>query len=144
MTKRNKVKKYAIMTAGTVGSVILLFLSVRYQYPDNSESGVPDAVSSFYNGRECRLTVTANSSDIDDREQFAREVFQMCRENLFRTIKLSTDISGWPESLDIAVYYHRTDIGEKAPVMRIRFVPPDDGERYDIWNDPGEYEMLIE
>ena len=145
MIKRNKVKIYIIMTAvAAVCIVIMLFLQTLYKYRKYNDSGIPDAVSSSYDGRECRLTVTANSSDIEDKERFAIEVFRMCRENSFRTIKLSTDIQGWPESLDITVYFHRIDIGEKDPVMKIRFIPPDDGGKYDIKSNPWEYEMIIE
>ena len=145
MVKRNKVKLCILMTVlAAVCIVTLILLQTLYKYRKYDESGIPDAVSSSYDGRECRLIVTANSSEIEDREQFAREVFRMCRENSFRTIKLSTDIQGWPERLDITVYFHRRDIGEKESAMRIRFVPPDDGETYDIKSNPGAYEILIE
>ena len=102
MVKRNKVKICILMTVlAAVCIVTLILLQTLYKYRKYDESGIPDAVSSSYDSRECRLIVTANSSEIEDREQFAREVFRMCRENSFRTIKLSTDIQGWPERLDI-------------------------------------------
>ena len=145
MIKRNKVKKSVILTAAAaVCVVILLLVQAVYKHRKYDDCGIPDAVSSSYDGGESRLIVTANSSEIKDREQFAREVFLMCRENSFRTTKLSTDINGWPESLDITVYFHKSDVGEKEPVMRILFIPPDDGGEYDIKSNPGAYEMLIE
>ena len=79
MTKRNKVKICIVMTAA-VCIVALILLQTLYKYRKNDESGIPDAVSSSYDGRECRLIVTANSSEIEDREQFAGSVPDVPRE----------------------------------------------------------------
>ena len=68
---------------------------------------------------------------------------EMCRENSFQTIKLSTDVTGWPSSLDITVYLHRDDVGRKKPEMHIRFLPPDDGAEYNIKDDSAKYQLLI-
>lgn len=81
--------------------------------------GEPDAVSSMSDGNSCRLTVVANASSIDDPENFAYRVAQMCRDNSFRTIRFSTDISGMPDEMDITVYLRKGDIGKEDPVMHI-------------------------
>ena len=145
MSKRNKVKRTALLILVLMicfGGLAAIW--VWNQYYEKNYSGVPDAVNSIYIGKECRLTVSANASGIEDREAFAFEVFRMCRENSFQTIKLSTDVMGWPSSLDITVYLHRGDIGRKDPEMHIRFLPPDDGAEYNIKDDGSEYRLLIE
>ena len=78
------------------------------------------------------------------REAFAREVVRMCRENSFRSLRLSTDMAGWPEELDIKVYLRREDIGEKEPVMRILYEPADTDADISIQDDPEKYIMTIE
>ena len=103
-----------------------------------SRSGIPDAVSSRNGNGACYLTVTANSDEIVDEEEFAETVVRMCVENSFRSMKLSTDLNGYPESLDITVYLKKSDIGKEDPVLRIRFEPPEETEAR---SDPAEEEL---
>ena len=89
--------KTAVLTAAATGAVcvsVFLFLTERYGYRKYDNSGIPDAVSSVCEGGECRLTVVANSGEIDDEGEFAEEVIDMCRENAFRSLRFSTDLEG--------------------------------------------------
>lgn len=146
MLNRNKMKKWLLAVLWIFLLAILGFPVVLHSYGQWKEdhSGIPDAVSSSYDGSRCRLSVVANSDDIGDREAFAREVVEMCRDNAFHSIRLSTDVSGWPNSLDIAVYLHRRDIGNRGAVMRIRYEPADGSREHDIKNDPDQYKLIIE
>ena len=145
MIKGNKLKNYMIcFTAAVICLAVLAIAFIMYKCYIYNHSGVPDAISSFSSGTECSLIVTANTSRIKDKKAFAEKIFQMCRANSFHTIKLSTDVSGWPSSLDIKVYLHRADIGKKEPEMRIRFVPPDDGYEHNIRDDGDKYGMIVE
>ena len=63
-----------------IGAAAVCFLffavfPVLYKYYKYDNSGVSDAVSSTTDGLECRLTVTANASRIEDRKAFADEIF---------------------------------------------------------------------
>ena len=51
----------------------------------------PDVVSSISMNRDQYLTVVANRNRIEDKEEFAKLLVKMCRENSFHTIKFSTD-----------------------------------------------------
>lgn len=104
---------------------------------------VPDAVSSSVNGRDCSLTVTANSDRIVDKNAFAEKVIMMCRENSFRSLRLSTDRSGWPENLYIRVYLHRNDIGKREPEMKILYEPLEKGAGHNIREDREKYNLTI-
>lgn len=106
--------------------------------------GIPDAVGSMAFNNEHHLTVVANSKEIEDKEEFAREVIEMCRGNAFHSIKFSTDVNGYPSSLEITVYLQRNDIGEKEPVCRIRYVPTDYNGDYDIKNDVEQYHLYLD
>ena len=124
--------------------ILLIFLFLVNGRKDQELTGVPDAVGSTLSGGTCSLTVTANADRIGDEETFAREVIRMCRENAFRSLRLSTDVGGWPEELDIKVYLWREDIGEKEPVMRILYKPADTDVDTSIADDPEKYILTIE
>ena len=145
MTKSNKMMtrlKRLLIPAGIL--ILLIFLLRVYGHKDQELTGVPDAVASTVSGGTCSLIVTANVERISDREAFAREVVRMCRENSFRSLRLSTDMAGWPEELDIKVYLRREDIGEKEPVMRILYEPADTDADISIQDDPEKYILTIE
>ena len=145
MTKSNKTMtrlKRLLILAGIL--ILLIFLLRVYGHKDQELTGVPDAVASTVSGGTCSLIVTANVERISDREAFAREVVRMCRENSFRSLRLSTDMAGWPEELDIKVYLRREDIGEKEPVMRILYEPADTDADISIQDDPEKYIQTIE
>lgn len=115
----------------------------RYQEWQKSHSGVPDVVNSMSVNGYHYLTVIANSKKIEDKEDFAREVISMCQQNAFRSVKFSTGVNGYPTGLDITVYLMRSDIEEKEPVCRIKFVTDDRSGKYDIKNDPDKYQLYL-
>lgn len=135
MSKRNKMKRLLVaLVSLCLFFAVWQFISTgRAEELMQSDSGIPDAVSSMSDGTFCRLTVVANASSIEDRTEFAYEVAQKCRENSFRTIRFSTDRGGLPSDLEITVYLRRSDIGSKEPVMRMRM------ERV-----PGGYKLSVD
>ena len=141
----NKLKTMQVIAAGlTVFCAACLFAALGNKEREGKDNpGIPDAVSSMSDGETCRLTVVANSGTIGDEEKFARMVIEMCRENSFQSLRLSTDIGGWSEKLDIRVYLRKRDIGKREPAMHILYEPADDGENYDIRNDEGKYHMTV-
>ena len=145
MIKCNKLKTTVAATVvfAVFCAVFLFITSGGYEQWKEENSGIPDALSSISDGTTCRLIVVANRSGIRDAEEFAEEVIKMCRENSFRSLRLSTDIEGWPEKLDIRVYLRKRDIGKREPAMHILYEPADDGENYDIRNDEGKYHMTV-
>lgn len=146
MAKSNKMKTRLILIAAIAVILIsvLLYLTERYGAWKVDNCGIPDAVSSVCRGEKCCLTVVANSGQIADKEAFAREVVQMCRENSFRSLRLSTDIGGWPVEMEIDVYLRRKDVGEAPPVFRIRAESDFGGRPGDMENQPVCYRIFIE
>ena len=117
--KENRICYFLIAAA--------LICVVRYgvrEYPECKEahSGIPDAVSSFSMSNDHHLKVVANSSRIEDKEAFAREVIHMCQDNSFHSIRFSTDINGYPTELDITVYLNRKDVEKGKSVCEIEFL----------------------
>ena len=145
MIKCNKLKTTVAATVvfAFLCAVFLFITSGGYEQWKEENSGIPDALSSISDGTTCRLIVVANRSGIRDAEEFAEEVIKMCRENSFRSLRLSTDIEGWPEKLDIRVYLRKRDVGGKDPLMQILYEPVNDGEKYDIRDNREKYRMTI-
>ena len=69
----------------------------------------PDVVSSLSMNRDQYLTVVANRDEIDDKEEFAWKLIEMCQENSFHTIKFSTD-RGYATRIRMSVYLWKDEI----------------------------------
>lgn len=81
----------------------------------------PDVVSSISMNRDQYLTVVANRDRIEDKEEFAKLLVKMCRENPFHTIKFSTD-KGYATGIHMQVYLCEEDIEEAKVAMKIDYV----------------------
>ena len=81
----------------------------------------PDVVSSISMNRDQYLTVVANRDRIEDKEEFAKLLVKMCRENPFHTIKFSTD-KGYVTGIHMQVYLCEEDIEEAKVAMKIDYV----------------------
>ena len=90
------------------------------------------------------LKVVANSDRIEDKEAFAREVVQMCRENSFHTIRFSTDINGYPRGLTITVYLNRRGVERNEPVCEIDFRTEEYREDWDIKNNVEHFQLYLD
>ena len=106
--------------------------------------GIPDAVSSVSSDGWQYLKVVANSDRIEDKEAFAREVVQMCRENSFHTIRFSTDINGYPRGLTITVYLNRRGVERNEPVCEIDFRTEEYREDWDIKNNVEHFQLYLD
>lgn len=106
-------------------------------------AGEPDVINSIRSGNDERLTVVANRDEIEDKEEFARMLVNMCQENSFKTIKFSTDF-GYATKLNMRVYLWRDEIEGNEPVMTVDFEPIDWKQEYDIVNNPEEFELYVD
>lgn len=129
--------------------VLIIVCIIRYGNPQyeewkESHSGIPDVVSCMSSNNFHHLTVVANSSRIDDKEAFAREVVEMCRQNSFHSIRFSTDIKGYPSGLDITVYLNRKNLEKREPVCEIEFRTERYIEDCDIKNDVDKFHLYLD
>ena len=103
----------------------------------------PDVVSSISIKRDQYLTVVANRDRIEDKEEFAKLLVQMCRDNSFHTIKFSTD-RGYATGIHMQVFLCEEDIEEAKLAMKIDYVQREYNEKYDICNNPEQFELLVD
>lgn len=115
----------------------------KYEQWQEEHSGIPDAINSMAIGGDLCLTVIANTSEIEDKEALAREIIHKCIDNSFTSIRLSTDINGYPASLKIKVHLNRKDLEKrKKPAFKIEFAT--DNESYNIKDNADEYHLFVD
>lgn len=126
--------------------IVLIIVEGVIFYRNSLEtySNVPDLVSSFVSNNDYHLMVVANSKEITDKESFSKEVIEMCRNNSFKSMIFSTDLKGYPGSLDIDVYLQKEDIGKTDSVLNIRFQPDEWNSDYNIKDDVEHYRLYVD
>lgn len=117
-----------------------------YLFEKKSEKEIsmkPDVVSSISMNRDQYLTVVANLDRIKDKEEFTKLLVKMCKDNSFHTIKFSTD-RGYTTEIHMQVYLCKEDIEDANVVMEINYVQREYNEKYDICNNPEEFELFVD
>ena len=127
--------------------VIMIFVIMAgYHFEKKSEEEIsmePDVVSSISMNRDQYITVVANRNRIEDKEEFAKLLVKMCRENSFHTIKFSTD-RGYATGIHMQVYLCDNDIKEAKVAMKIDYVQRVYNEKVDIRNSQKEFELHVD
>lgn len=103
----------------------------------------PDVVSSISMNRDQYLTVVANRDRIEDKEEFAKLLVKMCRENSFHTIKFSTD-RGYATGIHMQVYLCDNDIEVAKMAMKIDYLQREYNENYDICYYPEKFVLYVD
>ena len=110
---------------------------------NNKKEGEPDLLSSFSMNRDENLVVIANRDEIEDKDEFARLLVRMCKENSFQSIKFSTD-RGYATSLDMRVYLWRDEVEGNDPVMVVEYKSDDWNQQYDIVRNPEKFMLYVD
>lgn len=150
-SKERKAERVKNKRIGVMGIWVLVCIAVilmggikKYQEKSGSYSEIPDVVSSFASNKDYHLLVIANSRSITDKEDFSKKVIEMCRNNSFQSMIFSTDVNGYPGSLDIDVYLQKDDIGEKDAELKIRYEPDEWNADYNIKDDVEHYSLYVD
>lgn len=137
IVRRKRAAGVILTIMGLILGLVFLFWEGGRQREEHS--GIPDAVSSRTVNGECYLDVVANADRIGDEVEFARTVVQMCRDNSFHSMRLSTDLGGYPSRLEIKVYLHRADVNTVTPVFEIQCeLAEGTDEKYKLYVDGKE------
>lgn len=140
-----KRKRLFLCTFAILIVMMIPFGRKKYEQWQEEHSGIPDAVSSMAIGGDLCLTVIANTSEIEDKEALAREIIHKCIDNSFTSIRLSTDINGYPASLKINVHLNRKDLEmRKEPVCKIEFETDASNESRNIKDNADEYHLFVD
>lgn len=77
------MKKKIIVIISVAAILMVAAGSIYGKTSSDRKQGDPDVVGSFAMNRDENLTVVANRDEITDREAFAKQLLQMCRDNSF-------------------------------------------------------------
>lgn len=136
----NKKRMCIVCVIMVFGIMAGCFLEEKYE---NHIPMKPDVVSSISINRDQYLTVVANRDRIEDKEEFAKLLVKMCRENSFHTIKFSTD-RGYATGIHMQVFLCEEDIEDANVVMEIDYVQREYNENYDICDNPEKFELHVD
>lgn len=131
-----KRKKYAI----AFWVLVICLISGCNQ---KHKEGEPDVISSIKTNLDEKLIVVANRDLIEKKEEFAELIVEKCKDNSFKSIKLSTDY-GYATSLNISVFLWKDQVGNQDPVMQIEYIPIKWGQGYDIVRNSDKFQMYID
>lgn len=123
--------------------LLALFICCIVSGCSSKKEGEPDLLSSFSVNRDENLVVIANRDEIEDKDEFARLLVRMCKENSFQSIKFSTD-RGYATSLDMSVYLWWDEVEGNDPVMTVEYKPEEWNQEYDIVNNPEEFRLYVD
>lgn len=143
----SKIKKQRYKWRYVVSGLILLmviFLGSAYIYQCRMYTGIPDLRSTFDCGGYYYMSVVSNSREISDKEAFAEQIVQMCRENSFKTIKFCVEDKGYPKTMQVSVYHTSEEIENGSPVFHFSYEPDDYNAGYDIYHNPEKYKLVIQ
>ena len=126
--------------------IMVFSIMTGYLFEKESKEEIsmePDVVSSISMNRDQYLTVVANRDRIEDKEEFAKLLVKMCRENSFHTIKFSTD-RGYATEIHMQVYLCEEDIEDANVVMETDYVQREYNENYDICYYPEKFVLYVD
>lgn len=126
--------------------IMVFSIMTGYLFEKESKEEIsmePDVVSSISMNRDQYFTVVANRNRIEDKEEFAKLLVKMCRENSFHTIKFSTD-RGYATEIHMQVYLCEEDIEDANVVMETDYVQREYNENYDICDNPEKFELHVD
>lgn len=123
------IRKKLIVKAGML-SLFAVLICLYLQYGrDMDVYNTRSTTSSNYH--EEHITVVANQLFISDREGCAEYILQKCRENSFRNIRFSYDLSK-PNALYVEVYLSEYAVRYGNPVFEFSYTH--NGKEYDAYN----------
>jgi hypothetical protein len=103
-------------------------------------SEIPDAVNSTRFNTTEHLTVVANQEEIADKEELAKQIIKMCREN---SIKFSYDMV-CPTELQISVYKTEKDLNDNKQFCEIAYLLDEENGEYDIIHNPEKFILYVD
>lgn len=145
------MKKQKILILCIAGLCVVLFTYFFFTNMHTQEFEEPYATSSISNsfqnqeGEEVyKLELKIiYSKPIEDKTEFAQEIFELTQENDLKGILLSVDINGYPSELEVDVYESEKDI-QNGVSPRLTFsYTQDEGYTYNIKDNPEHFSLYF-
>ncbi len=89
-----------------------------------------------------RIVVVVNQRKISDRQDLAERIVQKCRDNSFKNVRFSYDLSK-PNRLDVTVCLDEKEADQGEWEFQFRYVQKETDERYNIIDHPEKFRIEI-
>lgn len=89
-----------------------------------------------------RIEVIVNQRRILDKWDCAEQIVEKCRENSFKNVRFSYDLSK-PNELDVIVCRNKKDADEGKWDFQFRYIQETGERQYNIVNDPEKFQIEI-
>ena len=123
--------------------VVVCFICVMCICSGFHKAQSEDAVNSTRFNTTEHLTVVANQEEIADKEELAKQIIKMCRENSFQSIKFSYDMV-CPTELQINVYKTEKDLNDNKQFCEIAYLLDEENGEYDIIHNPEKFILYVD
>lgn len=123
--------------------LVVLTIAIVVLIHKHAYSGIPDLKSTITSSNDYYMSVVSNSKTIENREEFAKQIIQMCIDNSFKSVILTNDENGYPRKLKVSVYHTAEEIGKDDAVFQFSYEPKELNAEYDIRSNPEKYVLKI-
>lgn len=111
------MKKQCVVMSIVV-CVIIIFVYLQYGREEKVVSSMANTSDSYY---EQEFSVVANKLFIWDKEKYAKKLIEKALENEYKNVRFSYDIVGYPNEVNISVYYSEWSYRHECPRFRISY-----------------------
>ncbi len=132
-----------------IGCIILtisITLAVMFGSKESQDMLVYSSSSASMGGYHSeRIIVIANEKGISDKEKCAEKIVEKCRENSFKNVRFSYDLSK-PNELVVTVCRNKKEADKGEGDFKFRYIQEAEERQYNIIDDPEKFriEMLEE
>lgn len=132
---RNK-KKWVFLIVGVICLIgCLCLINVQKK---------PKLVSSITSLDTAYLTILVEQWFAGNKEETAKEIVEMCRQNAFTNIRLISEGKDYPRTLFISVYKTEKQMKRGSLWMSIKYVRKDESSAHNIASAPENYQLYID
>jgi len=108
------------------------------------ECKTPELISTISSMDHEYCSIIIHKSRINDKEELAMLLIEMCKKNAFENIKFATDIRGYPSALHLTVYLNKIDFLEGAIFMAVKYIPKENNDTCTIVDENVQYELYVD
>lgn len=126
--------------------ILIIVISLIVIFYDRESEGEMVIYSSssimmgeYYNER---IVVIVNQRKISDKQDYAERIVKQCRENSFKNVRFSYDLSK-PNELDVTVCRNKKEADEGKRNFRFRYIQKVQERQYNIIDDPEQFQIEI-
>lgn len=106
-------------------------------------NGTAECVNSIESNNFYNLSIIANQKEIENKEDYALHLIEKVRNNDFKKIMFSYDLSGYPTGVEMDVYLTQEDKDNHVLFMKVSFQQENFANEYNIVDHYEKFTLKI-